>query len=235
MFEHILQNIQSNLTKVKDALLLILHENDEMLRISGNIEDNNFEQRLHYMLSMINVLVRVLFREKMTAVDTISLSSIATIIPLDTVDDQKIQQPVYEDLKKYMHEIYALTEFLLIQNSALKQEVQQIAIVNYTHNDCNFDLYRVIAEVEADIQLVLDGQRQLSRDEERNVNKVTPPSPVQRSDRMIIDIENNESEVDDASVTRLTNSADSVTPLKPLSYDTVKQIDSEESTKYMNA
>jgi len=229
MFEHILLSIQSNLAKVKDALLLILHDNHEMLRICGKIEDINHEQRLHHMLAMINVLVRVLIREK------ISLSSIATIIPLDTVDDKIIQQPVYEDLKKYMHEIYALTEFLLIQNNALKQEVQQIAIVNYTHIDCKIDLYRVIAEVDADIQLVLDGQRQSSRDEERNVNKVTPPSPLQRAERMIIDIENNETELDDASVTRLTNSADSVTPLKPLSYDNVKLIDSVESRKYTNA
>jgi hypothetical protein len=91
MFEHILLNIQSNLAKVKDALLLIIHDNLEMLRIGGKIEDINHEQRLHHMLAMINVLVRVLIREKMTAVDTISLSSIATIIPLDTVDDQKIR------------------------------------------------------------------------------------------------------------------------------------------------
>lgn len=235
MFEHILLNIQSNLAKVKDTLLLILHDNHEMLRICGKIEDINHEQRLHHMLAMINVLVRVLIREKMTAVDTISLSSIATIIPLDTVDDQNIQQPVYEDLKKYMHEIYALTEFLIIQNNALKQEVQQTAIINYPDKRCEYDLYRVIAEVHADIQLVLDGQRQSSRDEERNVNKVTPPSPLQRSERMIIDIENNETELDDASVTRLTNSADSVTPLKPLSYDNIKLIDSEESRKYTNA
>ena len=235
MFEHILQNIQSNLTKVKDSLLIILHENNEMLRVSGKIEDNNHEQRLHYILSMINVLVRVLIQEKMTATDNISLSSMATIIPLDTVDDQEIQQPVYADLKKYMHDIYALIEFILIQNNALKQEVQQTSIVTHQDNRYEYELYRVIAEVDTDIQLVLNGQRQSSRDEERNVNKVTPPSPLQRSERMIIDIENNDSELDDASVTRLTNSADAVTPLKPLSYDNIKHIDSEESRKYTNA
>lgn len=236
MFEHILQNIQSNLTKIKDALLIILHDNNEMQRISGKIEDNNHVYRLHYMLSMINVLVRVLIQEKMTVTDTTSLPSMATIIPLDTVDDdQEIQRPVYEDLKKFMHDIYALTEFLLIQNNALKQEVQQTANIIYQDNCYEYELYRLIAEVDADIQLVLDGQRQSSRDEEHNVNKVTPPSPLQRSERMIIDIENHESELDDASVTRLTNSADSVTPLKPLSYDNIKQVDSEESRKYTNA
>jgi len=220
MFEHILHNIQSNLSKVKDTLLIGVHENNEMLRIVGKIEDNDHERRLYYIFSMITILVRVLIKEKMPEADTVSLTSITTIIPLDNGDDQELQQPVLEDLKKYMHDLYELTEFIFKANCALKQEVHE--------NPIEYELYRLLAEVDTDIKLVLDNPKQSASDVEHNVNKVTPPSPPQR---MIIDIENNDSELDDASITRLTNSADTVTPLKPLSYDNIRQVDSEESRK----
>ena len=107
-----------------------------------------------------------------------------------------------------------------------------------TYHDISFeyDLSSVVSAVNADMQLVFDDINKQSSDEDvrHDVNKVTPPSPPQRSERMIIDIDNNDvSELDDASVTRLTNSADTVTPMKSTtsSNDNAKMVDSDESRK----
>ena len=57
MFEHILLSIQSNLAKVKDALLLILHDNHEMIRICGKIEDINQLKKIKELQTNIELLI----------------------------------------------------------------------------------------------------------------------------------------------------------------------------------